>query len=96
MDAKSKAAFINSVANGTSVPCPKCGAANRADGKFCLSCGAELSAPQSKQASEPAFKQVKKAEDSAKTSRYVEPNTVFAEGLPEWSLEPPQVMVRRH
>ena len=28
--------------------------------------------------------------------KYVEPSCVFAQGLPEWSIEPPQVMVRRH
>ena len=39
MDAKSKANFINSVAAGTNVPCPKCGASNKADSKFCISCG---------------------------------------------------------
>lgn len=26
---------------------------------------------------------------------YAEPKSVFAEGLPEWSIEPPQVVVRR-
>ena len=28
-------------------------------------------------------------------SRYVEPNNVFAQGLPDWDIVPPQVMVRR-
>ena len=27
--------------------------------------------------------------------KYVEPSNVFAEGLPNWSVEPPHVMVRR-
>ena len=27
--------------------------------------------------------------------KYVEPESVFAQGLPSWSIEPPQVMVRR-
>ena len=36
MDAKSKANFINSVAAGTNIPCPKCGASNKADSKFCV------------------------------------------------------------
>lgn len=31
----------------------------------------------------------------AKTVKYKEAPSAFAEGLPEWSLEPPQVMVRR-
>lgn len=111
MDAKSKADFINSVAAGTVIPCPKCGTANESDSKFCISCGAELSTPQTPQADAPAFEQVKEKETPAKetpvqetsakvtpaqVSKYVEPNNVFAEGLPEWSIEPPQVMVRRH
>ncbi|MCD7784754.1 MAG: zinc-ribbon domain-containing protein [Oscillospiraceae bacterium] len=28
--------------------------------------------------------------------RYVEEKSVFAEGLPEWDIVPPQVVVRRH
>ncbi len=96
MDAKSKANFINSVATGISIPCPKCGTTNESDSKFCISCGAELSTPQTSQTNAPAFEQVKEQEAPVQTSKYVEPNNVFAEGLPDWSIEPPQVMVRRH
>lgn len=32
---------------------------------------------------------------SVKDVKYVEPNNVFAQGLPDWSIEPPQVVVRR-
>lgn len=48
-----------------------------------------------KNESAPAFEA---ASDSAKDEKqeYVEPVNVFAEELPEWSLEPPQVVVRRH
>ena len=53
MDAKSKANFINSVAAGTNIPCPKCGASNKADSKFCISCGEEIVVPQANNA--PAF-----------------------------------------
>ncbi len=96
MDAKSKANFINSISTGTSVPCPKCGAANKEDSKVCLSCGAELPESCQPQANSPALQQVKEQEPSKKAFKYVEPNNVFAEGLPAWSIEPPQVMVRRH
>lgn len=40
-------------------------------------------------------KAVQEKKTLKETFRYVEPNTVFASGLPEWSIEPPQVMVRR-
>ena len=31
-----------------------------------------------------------------KAKKYIEPQSAFAEGLPEWSIEPPQVPLRRH
>lgn len=95
MDAKSKANFINSVATGIAIPCSNCGTTNESDSKFCISCGAELSTQETSSANAPAFQQVKEKETPAQVSQYIEPNNVFAEGLPEWSIEPPQVMVRR-
>lgn len=96
MDAKSKANFINSVASGNVIPCPKCGASNKPDSKFCISCGSDLSSVcNSTTNNTPAFEQVKEVSAKATSVKYVEPNTVFAQGLPEWSIEPPQVMVRR-
>lgn len=94
MDAKSKANFINSVVSGTSIPCPKCGTSNKSDAKFCISCGAEITVSKETQNSTPAFEPVKEA--SAKAVKYVAPGNAFAHGLPDWSIEPPQVMVRRH
>ena len=94
MDAKSKADFINSVASETNVPCPKCGANNKAGSKFCISCGAEISAPKAAANNAPAFETAQ--EVTAKDTKYRDPNNVFAKGLPDWSIEPPQVMVRRH
>lgn len=89
MDAKSRANFINSVAAGQQTACPSCGAKNDAASKFCISCGKELSAPAASSA--PAF-----AAATVETkAKYEEPNNVFAQGLPAWSIEPPQVMVRR-
>lgn len=96
MDAKSKANFINSVASGTNIPCPKCGTSNKSDSKFCISCGAEIVVPTKAQNSAPAFETVKDAGVHTKAVKYVEPSNVFAQGLPDWSIEPPQVMVRRH
>lgn len=95
MDAKSKANFINSVADGTNIPCPKCGASNKADSKFCISCGEELVVPKADNT--PAFAPAQETPVApAKAKKYVEPQSAFAEGLPAWSIEPPQVMVRRH
>lgn len=96
MDAKSKANFINSVASGATISCPKCGAANNSDSRFCISCGTEINIPQITQKDAPAFANVKETEQPIQISKYVEPKNVFAEGLPEWSIEPPQIMVRRH
>lgn len=94
MDAKTKANFINSVAAGTSIACPKCGANNKSDSKFCISCGAEIVVPKADDA--PAFAPTQEASATpAKVAKYVEPQSAFAEGLPAWSIEPPQVMVRR-
>lgn len=95
MDAKSKANFINSVASGANVPCPKCGASNKGDSKFCFSCGAEIISSQAAVNNSPAFAPAKETATPIKTSRYVEPDNVFAQGLPAWDIEPPQVMVRR-
>ena len=38
----------------------------------------------------------KAAPQAVPTVVYEEPESVFAQGLPEWSIEPPQVMVRRN
>lgn len=99
MDAKSKAEFINAVTSGEELVCPKCGSRNKANSKFCISCGTELGI-SSQNSKEEAFSNVedksKTETDKTKSSNYIEPESVFAQGLPEWSIEPPQVMVRRH
>lgn len=96
MDAKSKASFINSVAAGRVVPCPKCNTANKPESKFCISCGAALSAPIAKK-NVPAFSNAPddSQQNNKKVTKYVEPTSVFADGLPSWDIVPPQVMVRR-
>ncbi|MBR1757799.1 MAG: zinc ribbon domain-containing protein [Lachnospiraceae bacterium] len=45
----------------------------------------------------PAFEAAKpqKASQKSHDGWYKEPEAVFAQGLPEWTIEPPQVMVRR-
>lgn len=96
MDAKSRANFINAVADGTTVPCPKCGRGNKPGSRFCAGCGAELEAPAKADAAfAPVKEEAPAAAAATKAVRYEEPSHVFAEGLPDWSLEPPMVMVRR-
>ena len=92
MDAKSKANFINSVASGQAVPCPKCSTINKPDSTFCIACGAKLS-PTAASNDAPAFSPI--SEDSQKATEHVEPTSAFADGLPSWDIVPPQVMVRR-
>ena len=129
MDAKSKAAFINSVAAGDQKPCPKCNQLNSASAKFCRFCGQKLeenaqaapepvkvpepaAAPEPVKVPEPAAapEPVKVPEPAAApepvqtpssapvfetVEERNEPVSVFAEGLPDWNIEPPQIMVRR-
>lgn len=95
MNAKSKADFINSVAQGKVIPCPECGASNDANGTgYCTNCGAKLTVPQEENKSASAFDRFSNAAETD-VPVYVEPNNVFAEGLPEWDIVPPQIMVRR-
>lgn len=101
MDAKSKAEFINSVASGDIVPCPRCGTSNRPENEYCVSCGSALPAANApkenaQESAAPAFAPVKESETEKRAKAYVEPSNAFAEGLPAWSIEPPQLMVRRH
>ncbi|MBR5826385.1 MAG: zinc ribbon domain-containing protein [Clostridia bacterium] len=95
MDAKSRANFINSVASGEGVPCPECSTMNKPDSKFCVACGTKL-VKAAAQESAPVFSQINETKVEQTKSTYEEPESVFAHGLPSWSIEPPQVMVRRH
>lgn len=100
MSAKKRAAFINAVAEKMSIPCPSCNSANEPDSKFCYVCGTQLEAPSPSadssnlslsKTNEAAFGSINSSlQVSAET-----PKGIFAEGLPEWNLEPPQVVVRR-
>jgi ribonuclease E len=150
MNAKMRANFINSVAEGQTVPCPNCNAANPVDAKFCGICGTPLkkapeptvepaaepvperestptvvkAEPVSVPAAEPqapaAAETAESAAPAPKTAAFApimqqkneetvtvpmpqvpqppvveEPKAAFAEGLPEWNIEPPQVVVRK-
>ena len=96
MDAKIRANFINSVASGEGIPCPNCNTMNKTDSSFCIACGAKLLKMEtSTQNTVPAFSQIDETRVEETMSKYVEPESVFAQGLPSWSIEPPQVMVRR-
>ena len=97
MDAKSKAEFINSVATGKVLVCQRCGTTNEPGSMFCISCGAALKQENSK--SEPAFSQTIEEKTNTVTPSsvvaYNETNAIFADGLPDWDVLPPQVVVRR-
>ena len=96
MEAKSRADFINAVASGTDISCcicNICGLINSAESKYCFSCGAELNPSQNTQNNTSAFEHV--VETSVAHEEEDKKINVFAQGLPDWSIEPPQVMVRR-
>lgn len=101
VDVKSKANFINSVAAGRTVPCPQCGTANESTSKFCYACGFKLPVTAlNVKTEEPVFKSVEeKPQQEQKIiidTEVDEPVPVYAEGLPDWDIVPPQVVVRRH
>lgn len=84
MNAKMKADFINSVAAGKMIPCPKCDSANTPGSKCCAVCGASLVSKGV------AFDSV-----DEQVTETVQEVPVFAEGLPDWDIVPPQIMVKR-
>ena len=80
-----------------SIICPKCGIKNTSDAKFCAKCGSRLEQIEACVSKTDETNDLIPKEDSSekeKRNQIWEQNT-FAQGLPEWSLEPPQVMVRR-
>lgn len=93
MDAKSKANFINSVAKGKTIVCPKCNTENKPHAKFCVACGTKL-IKIAEEKDTPVFSPISE-ETIVPKEKYVEARSVFAEGLPSWDIVPPQVMVRR-
>lgn len=98
MDAKSRANFINSVADGKVRVCQKCQLPNEPNSIFCASCGQKLQEETKKQDASPfaTVEATKKEKILIETQKsYSESDSVFAKGLPEWSIEPPQIMIRR-
>ena len=133
MDARSKASFINAVADGQLLVCPNCQFGNPLESRFCIKCGHQLKENKpvdttpafaaveetSAVSQSPAFASVEETpavsqspafaaveEKAAKTKAPAfasvpvvqeeeEPKSAFAQGLPEWSLEPPMMVVRR-
>ncbi|MCI9077898.1 MAG: zinc ribbon domain-containing protein [Lachnospiraceae bacterium] len=104
MDAKSRADFINSTAAGQIKVCPICQSGNNPDAAFCSVCGRELKEPDTNNQDILPFTNVD--EEIAATQEdipyikpaiknYHEPDNIFAKGLPEWSIEPPNLLVRR-
>ena len=101
MDAKARANFINSVAGGQKIPCPKCNYLNESDSRFCAVCGTSLEKKEAEIPFAPIQKEEPKKEPVKEPVKMVVPQvveeekSVFAEGLPSWDIEPPQIMVRR-
>lgn len=63
--------------------CPNCGSKNPVGNKYCLICGSVLQ------------KEGSLSEKSA-GSLFSKDSSRFVQGIPAWSIEPPQIVVRRH
>ena len=103
MDARSKASFINAVADGQLLVCPNCQFGNPLDSRFCIKCGHQLKENKPVDTA-PAFASVEETPAVSQSPAFAsvpvvqeeeEPKSAFAQGLPEWSLEPPMMVVRR-
>ncbi len=99
MDAKTKVNFINSikaVKEKKEMACPKCGAMNEAESIYCMSCGSPIKQDTDVVSEQDDLKVNEYTiEKKEKEIVYEEPNNIFAEGLPSWSIEPPHLVVRR-
>lgn len=95
MDANNQAAFQSVAEEINEKVCPACSAKNEASAKFCFACGQSMVQAESNTQA-PVFTPAKPVVEAApKAVVYEEPESAFATGLPSWSLEPPQVVVRR-
>lgn len=89
--------FVNSGAYDSIISCLVCGAENDASSNYCQSCGNKLTFLQNDVLSDLSQKEnVNKSMIQSDDNIQKNEDLVFAQGLPEWSLEPPQMMVRRH
>lgn len=75
----------------------ECGMKNASDAKFCAKCGskqAKIETRMPKADETNALTPKEEGKEKEQGNQIWEQNA-FAQGLPKWSLEPPQVMVRR-
>ena len=99
MDAKQRAQFINAQSSPSEPAikiCSNCGAEVR--GKFCTKCGTKYEAPKPAVKEEPAYNPFAEMKEEPVTNPFAEvkeEQSALAKGLPEWNIEPPQVVVRR-
>lgn len=102
MQAKTETDLINAAAAGRIKVCPNCQASNDVDARCCTTCGSEFEQKAGSQEEAP-FATVDEVAATVESGtgqkvsvQYQQKsNSVFAEGLPLWTLEPPQVVVRR-
>lgn len=85
---------VNSAINGNIIFCPKCGVKGNASYAYCQICGERLDLAKSNGLNDSSRRE---NSNIGQVNNEVENNNAlaFAQGLPEWSLEPPQIMVRR-
>lgn len=110
MEERTKADLINAAASGQCIVCPNCSVINRVDAEFCTNCGEkfrgnEIQKTENVMENNVPFATIDKnlmvndhtETEAASNLSQVSQETkgTFANGLPLWTLEPPQVMVRR-
>jgi hypothetical protein len=90
------AMILNQIADGQKIQCNSCGSMNDPDSAVCAACGAVLLAKPAS-AQEAAFSSAvpERSEPAASVVQAQIPMPAFADGLAEWDLLPPQVVVRR-
>lgn len=94
MSVKNKNVFSKTDGSGSIVLCSACGAKNKCDDKNCYACGAKLDVHNDKNMETLAFQPVKESNDTNIQHSTTSTNA-FAQGLPSWTVEPPQIMIRR-
>ena len=98
---------MNNAQQSDSNTCPSCGKRNDAQAKFCNFCGNSLASQNSDNSFAPAFSPIEESAGgseptSAESAQELVPEemendtlAIFADGLPQWDIVPPQIMVRR-
>ena len=85
---------VNSAINGDIIFCSKCGVKNNAGYAFCQVCGERLDLAKISSLHPPLQRENSNMESVNNDVGNIN-SLAFAQGLPEWSLEPPHMMVRR-